>query len=624
MSDETDFAEEAQPPPDLIGELIEMLAQLKEEPSEEFATEIAKTIMTDGTLRAIAQLRRDSPTGYVPLHRELKLFKSAHPQSGFSFTEFGKRLDSIDRAESSLMDGGAPEDTATQLVRLSEAAKHFCDIDDIQGTFATIELEVDGATHLITCSVNSASYEHWLTMRYYDTTQRAPPREAFKSAMRTIAARTRKSAPAFRLYPRICQTIEDGDPVIYLDRGSAAWDVFRIDHNGVTLIADSPVKFIRPDSGIGELPLPQWGGCIDDLEPVLNLRSRRDFILGIGWVLSGFQPDDSLLQALLAGQPGSAKTTTLKRLCALIDPIRNEPFGPLASVDDLLILAQTSYVLPFDNIKRISETMSAAYCRLSTGGATGKRSLFTNKDVTALWARRPLIQSSTRIAVKEPDLAARTVQILSGPPFKSYRPDEEVQADFDAVYPQLFGAILTAVVEGLRHRKAGETVPEPGVPRMASFAVWTYRCEAGLGWERGTILNAYRESIRDFSADIVEMDPVASAIVTFMLNPTRIDAGWEGTATTLLGLLNAQDGARGPRSRDWPRDAHDLSAQLGEVAGALHENRLSVVWGRDHTNRRRSIAMTWLAKPDGKAKPEDAEADADPPSSWRPAQRAGQ
>jgi hypothetical protein len=439
-------------------------------------------------------------------------------------------------------------------------------------------------------------------MRFYDNTKRAPPREAFKSAIRTIEARTFASKKAFRLHPRICRVLDDkGDPVIYLDRGSDAWDVFRIDRDGVELIVDPPVKFVRPESGIGELPKPEWGGNIDVLEGMVNLRSRRDFALGIGWVLSGFQPISALLQALLLGQHGTAKTTTMKRLCALIDPILNEPLGPPDNVDNLMIAAQTTYVQGFDNVKRISEAMSAAYCRLSTGGGQRKRVLYTDKGLLGMWARRPLIQTSTRMVVKEPDLADRTVLIGSGMPFQdgqedAYRPDDKVDEEFNAAWPKLFGCILSAIVEGLRHLKAGEPVPQRGIPRMAAFAIWSYRCEAGLGWERGTILRAYREAIRDFAQDIVELDAVAAAVMTFMV---KHPDDWEGSATMLLALLNNQDSGRGPRSKDWPRDSHDLSAQLSELTTVLARNQLAVVWGRNESDRRRSITMRWLAKPNG-------------------------
>jgi hypothetical protein len=614
-------AEDAGSDTDPLAQLFDLLALLKVAPTDALVADTLRTIFAADTLKAIAGLKRDSPAGYARLHGELKLFKSAHPNSGFTFESFKDQLKKFDSAT---VPGSEP-DVTTQLIDLSLSAQHFLDVNTGE-IYADFSVEADGVTYPMTGAINGQPYQRWLTMCFYETTKRAPPREPFKSALRTIEARAFASRRSFRLFPRICQMIEDDDPVIYLDRGSDAWDAFRIDHNGVKLVTAVPVKFVRPESGIAELPMPDWGGNIDDLEKLVNLRSRRDFILGIGWVLSCFQPANALPQVLLLGQHGTAKTTGMKRFCALVDPILNDPLGPPSLVDDMMISAQTTYVQAFDNVKRIGEEMSAAYCRLSTGGGLRKRVLYTDKGLLSIWARRPLIQTSTRMVVKEPDLADRTIQVLSGAPFRdgqedSYRPDDEVDDEFIAAWPKLFGAILTAVVEGLRHRKAGEPVPKRGIPRMASFAVWSYRCEAGLGWERGIILNAYREAIRDFAQDIVEMDPVASAIMMFMLDPDRIDAGWEGSATLLLAYLNHQDSGRGQRSRDWPRDARDLSTQLSELTGVLRANQLHVAWGRNEADRRRSIAMTWLAKPDGAAKPTHqakTPPEDDPLESWRP------
>ena len=147
------------------------------------------------------------------------------------------------------------------------------------------------------------------------------------------------------------------------------------------------------------------------------------------------------------------------------------------------------------------------------------------------------------MVVIAPDLIDRTAIIGMGAPFEeakeNARETEHVlEARFRAVSPKLLGCILTAGTEGLRHRRANDFVPRP-LPRMADFSEWTYRCEGGLGWERGTILTAYREALTEYTQDIAELDAVAAGLIQFMLGHPN---GWRGTITMLGAELNRMDG----------------------------------------------------------------------------------
>jgi hypothetical protein len=268
----------------------------------------------------------------------------------------------------------------------------------------------------------------------------------------------------------------NGDhPVIYLDIGDHTGQAIMVDHTGYAVIDNPPVKFIRPEGGIGVLPDPESGGDIYDLKAMLNLRGDRDFVLAVAWVLGCYQPNYSLLQALLLGRHGSAKTSTLRRLCALIDPLLNEPSEPVREDREMILVAQQTYVQNIDNVVKISPTRSAALCRMSTGGTQQGRILYTTADTYNLHARRPVIQTSIRMVVTAPDLIDRTAIIGMGPPFEEEREasretERVLEVRFQAAWPKLLGCILDAVAEGLRHLRSDEQVPKP-LPRMGC-PVW--------------------------------------------------------------------------------------------------------------------------------------------------------
>jgi hypothetical protein len=571
------------PPPD---PLVNLIDRLKADVKVAYAADV---------IAAAADLKRTDPGRFVELLRDLKAFKHATPKSGFSLTIFNQMIGQKLAETSPVI--AEPTDIATRLVEMSLAATHFLNPDDDE-TYADFVVN----DQAMTGPVKGNAYRRWLKTLYYMKTHQAPPTEASKAAIATIESRAFVEQVYHRLFPRIGHyRNDDGDLAICLDRGSPTWEVIEIDHTGWRMLDEpAPVKFIRPEGGVGELPIPEHDGKIDDLEPLLNLRSRRDFIMLIGFILGCYQPIGPFLQLLLLGPHGSAKTSAMKRACALIDPIINDPLAPPREDREILIVAQSTFVQAYDNVKSISQERSAVYCRLSTGGGQRGRTLYTTKDPFGLWARRPLIQTATRMVVKEPDHVDRTVIVGTGTAFEDEnegkrKPEALLNPEFIQAWPKLFGCILDAVVEGLRRQRANEAIPV-NLPRMADFAVWTYRCEQGLGWEPGTILNAYRESTLEYAQDVAELDPVAAAVITFMLKQPD---GWKGSASMLLALLNHQDGGRPSRSRDWPRDAGDIAVHLSELTGVLFRNNLSVTWRRN--GRERSIVMQWLtpARPNG-------------------------
>ena len=100
---------------------------------------------------------------------------------------------------------------------------------------------------LVTVPVASRSYERWLGALFYDRYQRATPREAFKSAVRTIEARTYATKKSFQMFPRIAMVQNtDGDDVVFLDIGDQTGRAIKVDHTGYTVIDDPPVKFSSP------------------------------------------------------------------------------------------------------------------------------------------------------------------------------------------------------------------------------------------------------------------------------------------------------------------------------------------------------------------------------------------
>jgi hypothetical protein len=108
------------------------------------------------------------------------------------------------------------------------------------------------------------------------------------------------------------------------------------------------------------------------------------------------------------------------------------------------------------------------------------------------------------------------------------RPESELWHEFEIARPRILGALLDALVHGLR---AIGRVHLDHLPRMADFALWATACEAAL-WPAGTFARAYAANRRAAIESIIEADPIATRIRTMMANRTM----WTGSASDLLRL----------------------------------------------------------------------------------------
>jgi hypothetical protein len=76
---------------------------------------------------------------------------------------------------------------------------------------------------------------------------------------------------------------------------------------------------------------------------------------------------------------------------------------------DLAIMAENSYVLPFDNLSGITPLIADALCRLSTGGGFSTRQLWEGREEEVFHGVRPIIVNGIAELVSRPDLADRAI-----------------------------------------------------------------------------------------------------------------------------------------------------------------------------------------------------------------------
>ena len=575
ISDTIDDAEEVHDP---LDGLVEKTAS---DPGAPFTPE---------ALEALAALKKGHRAAFETLRSQLK--------------KAGCRVTALDEAiaEENGDTGGRGPTQADILIDLAQTVE-LCHAPDGVG-FA--DLDVNG--HRETWPIRSKGFRRWLARRFYEETGGAPSSEALQSALNVIEAKAHFDAPERIVHIRVGGL----DDRLYLDLGDATWRAVEIDAAGWRVIDNPPVRFRRA-AGMQPLPVPVAGGSIEVLRSFLNVQSDNDFVLVVAWALAVLRDRGPYPVIALSGEQGSAKSTFSAILRALLDP-NTAPLRALPREDrDLFIAASNGHVLAFDNVSGLPGWISDTLCRLATGGGFAVRQLYTDQDEVLFDATRPVILNAIEDIVTRPDLADRAVFLRLEPIREERRrPEAELWAAFEAERPRILGVLLDAVVEGLKR------LPEthlPNLPRMADFALWATACETAL-WAAGTFWTAYCGNRDEAVEDVIDADPVATAVRTFMATRTV----WTGTASEFLGALAEIASERITKQKTWPESPRALSGRLRRAATFLRKIGIEISFVRHGRQRTRTINITTTqpsAAPENEGEQPSASSarSADPPKS---------
>jgi hypothetical protein len=549
---------------EVLDPLDDLIERTRTDPGAPFAPDV---------LERLAALQKGDRASFETLRAQLKAA--------------GCRMTALDEALSgeACEKGERDPKQADTLIELAAEAELFHTADST----GYADFEVNG--HRETWAIRSKMFKRWLAHRFYKETSKAANSEALQSALNVIEANALFTGPERPVFIRVggCEG------KLYLDLCDDRWRAVEIDHGGWRVIDNSPVRF-RRTSGMKPLPIPVSGGSIEMLRPFLNVQSDPDFVLAVAWMLAVLRDRGPYPVLVLSGEQGSAKSTFSAMMRALLDP-NSAPLRALPREDrDLFIAATNGHVLTFDNVSGLRAWISDTLCRLATGGGFAVRQLYTDQDEVLFDASRPVILNGIEDIVERPDLADRALFLTLEPiPAERRRPETELWAAFETNRPRILGALLDAVVEGIK-RLPDTRLPEP--PRMADFAVWATACETAL-WPGGTFWSAYCRNRDEAVEGVIEADPVAAAVRALMSTQTV----WTGTASDLLGVLAEGVDERIAKSKTWPDSSRALSGRLRRAATFLRKIGIEVTFKKEGRARTRIIHIEATASENTGAQP---------------------
>ncbi len=458
----------------------------------------------------------------------------------------------------------------TQAQRLIQLALTSAELFHSPDQTAYVTLEITG--HRETMRLRSRTFRGWLVREFFLAEDKPPGSQALTDAIQLLDARAVIDGAEIEVFLRVAPYAGD----LLIDLGSESWKAIRVTADGWEIDHHPPVKFRRAP-GMLPLPVPAVGGDIDMLREFVNVGSDNDFRLLVAWILAGLRPTGPFPALVLIGEQGSAKSTAARVVRSLIDPssapIRTRP----REERDLMVSANSGWVMAFDNISTLPDWLSDALCRLSTGGGFSVRQLYTDADEMLFDAMRPSILNGISDPMCHDDLRDRAL-VLSLPRIddSSRRDEQAFWAKFQKARRQLFGALLDLAAGAIAEYP---TTFLKASPRMADFAKWSTALETAARWPTGSFLKAYASNRAEQVMAFVEADYISSHLLEFMEDRTE----WTGTPTRLYDRLADLASDTTKRQRAWPKSASALGKRLREAAPSLRRSGIEIVFPRGTT-----------------------------------------
>ncbi len=456
-----------------------------------------------------------------------------------------------------------------------------------------------------------------LLREYYQRYQKGASQQATAEALATIEALA-MDEPQHPLNLRVVEL----DGSVLLDLGDDSGRVVQVAAKGWQVLERSPdpVLFYRTNL-TAALPLPQQDGDLVKLWEIVNVEDD-DRPLVLAWLVQALLPEQAHPILALRGEQGSGKSSAARVLTALLDPTSVQLRKPPRSVDAWVTAATGSWIIALDNLSYLSDDMSDSLCRAVTGDGDVRRELYTDQDLVPFSFRRVVALTAIDLGALRSDLADRLLTVELFPIDERHRkPERELGPSWEKAHPVALGGLLDLAAQVLA------VLPDQHIaesPRMSDYFEVLSAVDQVLGT---TGCKTYLEQGETLAAEVIESDPVASAVLRLVTTPWLAQTPknpWEGSAAQLLDRIRPEHA-----DRFFPNSPHKLGMALKRATPALKRAHGVVVEQLPRTRAGRAWRITATTAPDSRQSepkgepPRASPAGRAPTGSSQPSRAAG-
>ena len=258
--------------------------------------------------------------------------------------------DQADQQGGGLGDRGEPESQST--IAANMAAEW--DLWHTPGSDAYATVPV--AEHVETWPIKSQTFKRYVAKQFFEAEVKAINSESLSAALNLMEANALFDGEEHNVHVRVAE--HEGN--IYIDLCNGEWQVVEITAAGWQIINESPVRF-RRSRGMVAFPEPVRGGSVNQLRSFLNVDDTT-WRLVVAWLVSSLRPRGPYPLLALFAEQGSGKSTAGKLLRSLVDPNSAPLRSEHRDARDLMIGANNSWCLAYDNLSFVPSWLSDALC----------------------------------------------------------------------------------------------------------------------------------------------------------------------------------------------------------------------------------------------------------------------
>ena len=404
-------------------------------------------------------------------------------------------------------------------------------------------------------------YQMLLRKRFYDEIGKALSKDNINQAIGVLEAKALYEGAELEVYKRCAEV----DGVTYYDLCDKESTIIKIDETGWKVDDDKQMLFIKK-SNMSEqvMPVP-CGDLLGLLNKHFRFKDEEDSMLHAVSLVTRFISDIPHPIAVIHGDKGASKTTTMRMNRSLIDPAPRDVISMPKGIQDLAIVISNNYMPCFDNLDTISAEKSDLLCIASTGGGYSKRKLYSDDDETIVSFKSRITLNGINVVATRADLLDRCIVLtLERIPEDERKEERLVWNSFNEDKPKILGAIFTILSVA---KRIYETVELSKLGRMADFTRWGYAIAEAMGIGGEVFLKAYLNNQKKANQEAVESNPVATALIKYM----NENISFTGTVSNLLTVLNkvAEVEQIDTTSKLWAKEPNVLSRRLNEIKSNL-------------------------------------------------------
>jgi len=404
-------------------------------------------------------------------------------------------------AEGATASGGAKKSAAETALANPTLREVFLFHDEFKKPYATVRSTAGGP---LTYAVSSERFRLWVHQQHFEAHDQPLGEKTLDQVIEALAARAIFVGPEETVHLRFAK--RGGE--IWIDLGDDTGAAVQISRDGYSTAVDHQVRF-RRGTGMLPMPTPVAGGNEEELRELLGL-DEHNWLRVLAFIMASLRPDGPYFGLLIEGEQGSGKSVLASVIKRIVDPHRLDRIRLPQNDHDLIIQAQESALLNYDNTSRVTNNMSDSLCSLLSRTSFGTRMYYTDDQLRIIDACRPVILNGIGEYARRPDLLDRCIPLNLATREGERKTEEEIQAALTEMLPRLLGALYSAVAHGLRTQ---ESIAFNRDIRMADAARWITATEGAFGLEPGTLAAAVVEGQENLVGDVIVNDPLYIALL---------------------------------------------------------------------------------------------------------------